>query len=218
MRRVLLATISVLVLTATNSLAADLPRSMPAKAPAMIPVYNWTGFYIGINGGGAWGKSNWTSTGPFDLDGWMVGGTIGYNWQGGNWVFGVEGDIDWTNIEGSTTAFCALGCRTENSWLATARGRVGFAVDRFLPFITGGLAVGDVRANTPGFVGAEDTNIGWTAGGGLEFVIAGNWSAKAEYLYVDLGKFNCGVNCGALASDNVSFDTHVVRGGVNVRF
>ena len=111
------------------------------------------------------------------------------------------------------------GCKTSNSWLATVRGRIGYSFDRFLPYITGGLAVGNMKASQPGFGGGEDTNAGWTAGGGLEFIIAGNWTAKAEYLYVDLGKFNCGLACGNGANpDNVSFSTHLVRGGVNFRF
>src|SRR5437868_15161607 len=90
--------------------AADLGRrgqQMPVKAPYMAPVYNWTGLYLGINGGGGWGRSAWTSpgltTGDFNLSGGMIGGTAGYNWQAGQAVFGLEGDIDWANIKGSTT-------------------------------------------------------------------------------------------------------------------
>ena len=211
--------LGVLGLAATAN-AADLPRRYdPVPQRAFVPVYNWTGFYIGINGGGAWGDSNWDSVGTFDVSGGMIGGTVGYNWQFSQWVFGLEGDIDWTNINGSSTAACAAGCKTSNSWLATVRGRVGYAFDRFLPYVTGGLAVGNIRASQPGFIGGDDTNAGWTVGGGLEFVIAGNWTAKAEYLYVDLGKFNCGLACGnGINPDNVSFSTHMVRGGVNFRF
>ena len=221
MKRVIFATIGLLAM-AVSAGAADLPRRYDPvpqqRAPAFTPLYNWTGFYVGINGGGGWGTSSWDSTGDFDVSGGMVGGTVGYNWQTAQWVFGVEVDVDWTNIKGSTTTLCAAGCQTKNSWLATVRGRVGYSIDRFLPYVTGGLAVGDVRASTPGFPGDEATRAGWTAGGGFEFVIAGNWTAKAEYLYVDLGKFNCGLNCGAAATDNVSFTAHVVRGGVNFRF
>jgi outer membrane immunogenic protein len=220
MKRVILAAIGMLGLAATAN-AADLPRRydpVPQRVPAYMPVYNWTGFYIGINGGGGWGRSRWDSADRFDIDGGMVGGTVGYNWQYGQWVFGLEGDVDWTNISGSTTAFCTLGCQTKNSWLSTVRGRLGWAVDRFLPYVTGGVAIGDVTASTPGFAGRDDTNVGWTAGGGVEFAIAGNWTAKAEYLYVDLGKFNCGLGCGAAATDNVSFTSHLFRGGVNFRF
>ena len=219
MKRVGFACLVVLGLMATAN-AADLPRRYnPVPQPVYAPFYNWTGFYIGINGGGAWGNSKWDSVGSFDVSGGMIGGTVGYNWQVSQFVFGLEGDVDWTNINGRTTAACAFGCKTQNNWLATVRGRVGYTFDRFLPYITGGLAVGHVKATQPGFAGADDTNAGWTVGGGLEFVIAGNWTAKAEYLYVNLGKFNCGLGCGnGHNPDNVSFNAHVVRGGVNFRF
>ena len=85
-----------------------------------------------------------------------------------------------------------------------------------MPYITGGAAFGDINAATAGLT-TSATNAGWTVGAGIEFAIAGNWSAKAEYLYVDLGKFNCGLNCGAL-TDNVSFTTNLIRGGINYRF
>ena len=219
MKRVVFACLAALGLAATAN-AADLPRRYdPVPQRAFVPVYNWTGFYIGINGGGAWGDSKWDSVGTFDVSGAMIGGTVGYNWQFSQWVLGLEGDVDATWIDGSSTAACVAGCKTSNGWLATVRGRVGYAFDRFLPYITGGLAVGNIKASRPGFGGGDDTNAGWTAGGGLEFVIAGNWTAKAEYLYVDLGKFNCGLACGSgINPDNVSFSTHVVRGGVNFRF
>jgi outer membrane immunogenic protein len=219
MKRVFLACAGVLLLAASAN-AADLPRRYdpPARAPVYGQFYNWTGFYIGINGGGAWGRSEWTSAGEFDVSGGVIGGTIGYNWQSGPMVFGLEGDIDWTNIKGSTTALCGIACRTRNSWLATARGRLGYSFDRFMPYVTGGLAMGDIEARLGGTPVSDDTNVGWTIGGGVEFAIAGNWTAKAEYLYVDLGDFNCGIACGVANPDNVSFRTHLLRGGVNVRF
>ena len=220
MKRVMLACLGMMALAASAG-AADMPSRRYDAPPRMFVQPNtWSGFYIGINGGGAWGDSKWSSIGTFDMSGAMVGGTVGYNWQFGSpWVLGLEGDVDWTNIDGSSNAICAAGCKTSNSWLATVRGRIGYAFDRFLPYITGGLAVGDIKASQPGFAGGKDTNAGWTAGGGFEFVIAGNWSAKAEYLYVDLGKFNCGLACGnGFNPDNVSFSTHLVRGGVNFRF
>ena len=221
MKRVFFALISLAALTGTAA-AADLPPRMAPqpyyKAPAEVQVYNWTGFYIGINGGGGWGNSAWDTTGGFDTSGGLVGGTIGYNWQMGTWVLGVEGDIDWADINGTTNTACPFGCKTTDKWLSTVRGRLGYAADRFMPFITGGAAFGDIRASTPGFAGASNTEAGWTVGAGLEFAIAGNWTAKAEYLYVDLGKFNCGISCGALVTDNVSFTTNIVRAGVNYRF
>jgi outer membrane immunogenic protein len=188
------------------------------KAPAYNPIYNWTGFYLGVNGGGGWGRSTWDRTGNLDLSGGVIGGTAGFNWQTGQVVLGIEGDVDWSGVSGTTSAFCAAGCATRNDWLDTVRGRVGYAFDRFLPYLTGGLAVGDIKATTPGFSGANQTNLGWTVGAGMEAAIVGNWSAKAEYLHVDLGNFNCGLSCGPATPDNVSLSADLVRGGVNYRF
>jgi outer membrane immunogenic protein len=223
MKRFLLASTAMLALSGLigSAHAADLPRQMVTKAPTYVaPYYNWTGFYIGVNGGGGWGTSAWDTTGSFDVSGAMAGGTVGYNWQFGTWVVGLEGDIDWTNIKGSTaSAGCFSGnCSSENTWLGTARGRLGYAFDRVMPYVTGGAAFGDVQANQPGFTGMTNTQLGWTVGAGVEFAIANNWTAKVEYLHYDLGSFNCGVACNGFASDNVSFNANVVRGGVNFRF
>jgi outer membrane immunogenic protein len=221
MKRLCLALIGLVAL-ASSAAAADLSRPAPVpyypKAPVYVP-YSWTGFYVGLNGGGAFGNSNWDSTGNRNISGGLVGGTIGYNYQWGRAVFGVEGDIDWADINGSTNNSCPLGCKTSDTWLSTVRGRIGYAADRFMPFVTGGAAFGDIRASTPGFAAASSTNAGWTLGGGLEGAITQNWTAKVEYLYVDLGKFNCGLNCGAgLVNDNVSFHTNLLRAGVNYKF
>src|SRR5262249_21772321 len=81
-----------------------------------------------------------------------------------------------------------------------------------------GLAVGDVKATAPGFPGQTSTQTGWAAGAGIEYALSRNWSAKVEYLHVDLGSFNCNVNCGGTPADNVSFHDHLVRGGINFRF
>jgi outer membrane immunogenic protein len=220
MKRLVLALVSVAALAGTAA-AADLNRPMPApyyKAPVVAPVFSWTGFYLGLNGGGGFGRSAWDSTGSFNTSGGLVGGTIGYNYQIGQAVVGIEGDIDWADINGTTNNACGLGCKTSDSWLSTVRGRLGYAADRFMPYITGGAAFGDVKAATPGFAGANSDRAGWTLGAGLEFAVAQNWSVKAEYLYVDLGKFNCGISCGAAVTDNVSFTTNLVRAGVNYHF
>jgi outer membrane immunogenic protein len=202
--------------------AADLSRPIYTKAPPMAaPYYNWTGFYLGINGGGGWGSSSWDSTGSFDTSGGLVGGTIGYNWQTGPWVLGLEGDIDWANIKGTTNVPGCLGggCQSENTWLGTTRGRVGYAFDRFLPYVTGGVAFGGVDATHPGATGVSSTQVGWTAGAGFEFAVVNNVTAKVEYLHYDLGGFQCGLNCGnGFVNDNVNFNANVVRGGVNLRF
>jgi outer membrane immunogenic protein len=218
----LVAAIALLGLAAAPSArAADLSVAPLYKAPPVVAptAYNWSGIYVGANGGGGWGTSNWDSAGSFNVSGVVVGGTAGGNWQMGHAVIGLEGDVDWSNLKGSTTsAACPAGCTTSNDWLATVRGRAGYAFDRFLPYVTGGLAVGDVKASTPALTGATQTSTGWTAGGGVEFALTSNWTAKAEYLHVDLGNMNCGFNCGTVAGNSVSLKSDVVRGGVNFRF
>jgi outer membrane immunogenic protein len=221
MKRVVFALVALAATTATAA-AADLARRAPQPyypAPAYAPVFNWTGFYIGINGGGGFGSSNWDSTGSRNVSGGVIGGTAGYNYQFGQVVAGIEGDIDWSGINGSTNNSCPLGCKTSNTWLATVRGRLGYAADRFMPYITGGAAFGNIQASTPGLAQTSSDNSGWTLGAGLEAALAPNWTAKVEYLYVDLGSFNCGLNCGAgLVTDNVSFHTNLLRAGVNYKF
>jgi outer membrane immunogenic protein len=215
-----------LIVLATGALAgpaaaADLrPQYQQpfVKAPMYNQVFTWTGFYLGLNGGGGWGQSSWDRTGNFDLSGGVIGGTAGFNWQTGQVVLGIEGDVDWSGVSGTTAMLCAAGCTTGNDWLGTARGRVGYAFDRFLPYVTGGLAVGDIGASTPGFAGATQTHLGWTIGAGMEVAIVGNWSAKAEFLHVDLGSFNCGLACGLVTPDSVSFRANLARGGVNYKF
>ncbi|HEY2758721.1 MAG TPA: outer membrane protein [Pseudolabrys sp.] len=219
MKRVVLAGASalaiVMMMGAAN--AADLPvrREMPTKAPLYSAPYNWTGFYLGINAGGSFGRSKWdgAGTGNIDTSGALVGGTIGYNWQYGQSVFGLEGDADWSSLRGSSSCFGGVAsCETKNDFLATVRGRLGYAFDRFMPFVTGGLAIGNVKADSP-FSSDDNTRAGWTVGGGLEFALAGPWTAKVEYLYADLGKDSCDA-CGG----DVDLKTNVVRAGLNYRF
>jgi outer membrane immunogenic protein len=223
MKRLLLAACAGLlaVTVAAPSFAADLPR--PAyKAPAYIaPVFTWSGFYVGINGGYGFGTSEWSAgaltTGSFDTSGWLGGGTLGFNLQTGVWVFGLEGDFDYTTMSGSAACGGGTTCQTRINWLATARGRIGYAFDRFLPYITGGAAFGNVRMGTAAGVD-HDMQVGWVVGAGLEYAFLGAWSAKAEYNYVDLGTATCGAPaCGGGGVD-VSFHTHIVKAGLNYRF
>jgi len=221
MKRILLAGASLFALAGLTgaATAADLGRPITkAPPPVVAPIYNWTGLYIGINGGGGWGNSSWSSSHPgdFDVSGGLIGGTIGYNWQSGPWVLGLEGDIDWSNIKGSALDLWGAPIETKNEWLATLRGRVGYAFDRFLPYVTGGAAFGDVKG-TSVVTSKTDTRAGWTVGGGVEFALMPNLSAKIEYLYVDLGDFDCSV-CSGVSPDDVKFTTNIVRGGLNYRF
>jgi outer membrane immunogenic protein len=209
---------------ALPSFAADLPRpsyKSPIYSPDMVAPFTWTGFYVGINGGYGFGKSNWSnvggSSGDFDVKGGLVGGTLGYNLQTGVWVWGLEADLDASWIKGSNTTTCLPGCTTTNDWLATGRGRIGYAWDRWLPFITGGVAFGDIKMTTPIPTQQTASRFGWTLGAGVEYAFMGAWSAKLEYLYVDLGKATCSVvNCGV--EIDATFKTNIVRAGLNYRF
>ena len=210
---------------ASPSFAADLPRPAYKAAPAVyVAPFSWSGFYVGINAGYGWGKSNWTiagtglNTGDFNLKGGVLGATLGYNLQTGSWVWGLEGDLDASWIKGSETNFCGpTGCETKNSWLGTARARIGYAWDRWLPYVTGGLGFGDIKMTSPVGTTQTKTKTGYSVGAGVEYAFLGAWSAKLEYLYVDLGKATCDVGTCGVPVD-VSFKTNLVRAGLNYRF
>jgi len=215
MKQFLLASVGLVAIGTVTASAADIPRRAAPPPPVVAaPVFTWTGAYVGINGGYGWGTSTLSApfaTGSFDMSGGLVGGTLGYNYQIGQAVGGLEGDIDWSGIEGST--FCGgTTCETRNNWLSTVRGRLGYSFDRFMPYITGGLAVGNIETNIAGVGSGRDTKAGWTVGGGVEAVLDGPWTAKVEYLYVDLGRG------GTVLGSDAEFKSHIVRGGVNYRF
>ncbi len=222
MQRLILAACAGLLAAAMvgPSFAADMPRPYTAPVATATAPFNWTGFYMGINGGYGWGTSSWTdpattaTTGDFNLTGAMVGGTIGYNLQTSQFILGGEADIDASWLKGTDATIC---CETKNSWFATARARLGYGLDRFMPFVTGGAAFADVTMTPVGFAAESETRIGWTAGGGLEYAFMGAWSAKVEYLYADLGKASCSAATCGVAND-VTFKTSIVRGGVNYHF
>jgi outer membrane immunogenic protein len=234
MKRILMAGAFALA-AGGQALAADLPAPPPApRAPATYvpttaPVYNWSGIYIGANGGYGFGTSNWTApglaSGDFNPNGFFAGGTIGGNIQWGGFVLGVEGDWDWSNLNGTGGAVAACGgpgCETKSNWLSTVRGRAGWAFDRVLLYGTGGVAFAPIQAGFPGGPFESHTETGWTAGGGLEFAFAPNWTAKAEYLFVDLGNASCMTNCFgapiAPVATSVKLTENVVRAGINFKF
>jgi outer membrane immunogenic protein len=200
MKTVLLGTVALVALAAASSAsAADLPARMYTKAP-VSPAYDWSGYYVGVFGGGAFSNHNLSSaagTANYGDTGGLVGGDVGYNWQSGNTVLGVEGDVAWFGVK-SNDSF-ALGPNDETSlrWAATVRARAGFAVDRFLLFFTGGWAYGDQKhVNTDPVLGGVDRftfdNSGWTAGGGLEYALTPNLTSKVEYRYYSFGNFSRG--------------------------
>ena len=238
--RVFLALAGILVVTTLAS-AADLPPPVaapPPRAPAVyVPVvYNWSGFYLGINGGYGFGSSEWngpagTSAGSIHPSGFLAGGTIGANLQTGGFVFGIEADGDWQDYYGSSVAGCgglggALGlaattvCKTKSNWLGTVTGRAGWAFDRVLVFGTGGAAFTDILSG-PVPPGAFDssTEVGWTAGGGVEYGITENWTAKVEYLFIKFPNGSCNAACGTPTSPvSVGLSENIVRAGINYKF
>jgi len=227
MKRALLIALGLVTLAALPASAADLGRRLPTKAPVMAePVWNWTGFYIGVNGGAGWARSehftNVASTGLFNQNGGMVGGTIGYNWQTGPAVFGVEGDLDWARINGSTPGCFSGSCFTNMQALGTARGRLGYAFNNWMPFIAGGAAFANVRAGQDGIAGAatDQWRTGWTIGGGVEAMFAPNWSAKVEYLYADFGSSAATTYTpvGGISTGATERNVNIVRAGINYHF
>jgi outer membrane immunogenic protein len=231
MKRIL-ATALFSVTAAGAALASDLPppAEPPPRAPAVYapppPVYNWTGFYLGINGGWGFGKSDWNTniggvvfdTGNFNANGGLIGGTLGYNFWADGWVLGLEGDFDGSWIDGKSSACTPLNgvqCETKNKWLATLRPRIGYAADRVLFYLTGGVAFGDVVVNTTtNWQSADKT--GWTAGGGLEGAFTDHWTARVEYLFVDLQNSTFTPIVGTNVS--VKFNANLIRLGVDYKF
>ncbi len=208
--------VATLLLVVVAARAAD----WTAPAPFGRAVANWSGGYVGVNGGYGWGQSDWdvpaVSASP---NGWLAGGTIGYNFQSGALMLGAEGDIAYAALKGSIDCPAgAAACETSTTWIGTVRGRLGYAgFGNWLPYITGGAAFGDVKAANSAFTSASSTQFGWAAGAGVEYAMLAHWSLKVEYLYVDLGGFACNAACGA-AADTVNFTTNIVRLGLNYRF
>jgi outer membrane immunogenic protein len=226
MRRALTAAIAIaaLAVTAQSAGAADMPiRSPVVKGPvvAPAPVYNWTGWYVGGHLGYGWGDKSWSFPGEvvtvdYGVDGFLAGGQLGFNIQNGPWVWGVEADISWTNIEGSTR-FITATYSTDVSWLGTLTGRVGYASGPGLFYVKGGGAWADEdHAVTPNFRGSE-TRSGWTLGVGYEHDFGNNWSAKLEYSYIDFGKESVTFTPFNELAD-IDQDMHVVKWGLNYRF
>lgn len=251
MRRIALALLA-------TSLLGGIAAAADLRAPVRGPVYSppppvsyatWTGCYLGISGGGAWGKAtsygngtnngfpNGTPVGALknetDLSGGLVGGTIGCNYQVGGFVFGIEADDSWTNKKGASNLLAPAfnpNFREEidEKWLATLRGRLGYAFGPALLYATGGgawagVSIHEFSTLAPAVATAteEKTLSGWVLGGGLEWAFAPSWSAKAEYLHVDLGKNNtyfATTASGCCTSQNTQVRNDIFRVGINYRF
>jgi outer membrane immunogenic protein len=207
MSRIVLGAAALIVAGWTASAqAADLPYGSPAPYTVNQPLnmYSWAGPYLGANLGYGWGSVDNNPTSP---SGFLGGAQAGYNWQSGHWVYGLEGDIQ---ANGADDTFAPW--KFSNPWFGTVRGRVGYAVSNVLFYGTGGLAFGELTGETFG-LSESHTTAGWTAGVGAEFGFAPHWSAKVEYLYVDLSDSNF-----TITGAQNGYQFGLVRAGVNYHF
>jgi outer membrane immunogenic protein len=205
LKKLILAIATAAIMTGTAS-AADIQRGpVPYySSPAPMGVYNWGGFYAGVNAGYSWGKITNSNLEP---SGAIGGLQAGYNWQAGQFVFGAETDIQ---ASGADDTFAPY--KFSNPWFGTLRGRAGYAVNNLLFYGTLGLAYGSVKGEAGG-LDESKTLTGWTGGLGMEVGFAPNWSAKVEYLYMDLGSRSYSIT----GVDN-GFQTNVLRFGINYHF
>jgi outer membrane immunogenic protein len=231
----------------TMAQAADFPV-MPAKVAPPVPViFNWTGCYVGAEGGGNWGRAQQIvqsgpntgapATGHYDLTGGMAGGTVGCQMQTSNFVFGIEDDYSWTNKKGSTADLppfdVTMSDGVRERWIDTLRGRFGYVpVDRLMLYATAGAAFAGAQATitSPAFGTIYDnsqTRIGWTAGAGAEWAAwVDAWGAltlKIEYLHADFDSmryFNppYAVAGVTINSRDVKLTDDMVRVGANFKF
>jgi outer membrane immunogenic protein len=229
-----LITSAVLVLP-IGAYAADLPVKAAPYAP-MPAAYNWTGGYVGINAGYGLGNtviddkdcSFSCSSQTLSPSGFTIGGTLGYNYQMGHTVLGVEGDWNWINASKTYTDLNWSSVHNAKiDSFGTIRGRAGLAVDRTLVYVTAGVAFVNQSVSVydpdgdPGGFRLSETKAGLAVGAGTEFAISGNWTAKLEYLYIAMPAVekiqdnNCN---SASCTFNVKTDLQVARAGINYRF
>jgi outer membrane immunogenic protein len=220
--------------------AVTAAHAQGARAP--VGPANWTGGYGGITGGYGWGHSDQTDPGIppiphnggggeggdglYSVQGGLLGGTLGYNWQKGPWVYGVEGDFSWSDIKGRSEVCGAATvlphpCGTNLNALGTFRSRLGYAAGangNWLLYGTGGVAIGNLHAwDTLTPASGNVWRAGWTAGAGVETVFAPRWTAKLEYLHVDLGDAQT-FNIVPGVQESVGFRADIVRAGINYKF
>jgi outer membrane immunogenic protein len=244
--RITLATAALAAALASSSATAGLLDPAPAYPSKFVNtalLYDWTGFYVGLNAGGTFGHVNWQSdpdltSGTSNPASGLIGGTIGYNAQNfgsfgfGSFVFGTEFDMDWREFSATIpAASCALSspsatnCEYKSFWMGTARLRFGYAIGNYLPYATVGVSLGDYNASVVGApVGTTKTvTFNWTAGAGLEFALGGPLTAKLEYLYVNHTNTACDTPCVGIFLGGNGTPIHIganenqVRVGLNYR-
>jgi len=253
MKRILLSITFAAAAAMGSAHAADLPVRTYTRGPVLVtPAYDWSGFYLGGHIGGGWGNKDWTALNTFDntwfpvssfsVDGFLGGIQGGYRYQSGRWVVGVEGSFSWADIKGSQPCLVLERCSSEAQWIGNITGQVGWAAERALFYVKGGAAwvhdKHDISGN--GFavpvldavlIGANfnandsETRLGWILGGGVAYAIDPNWSAFAEYNYMDLGNKRLDLPCtpaatcvGGVIPVDIGQRIHVVKVGVNFKF
>ncbi len=239
MRKILPIAIGALLAGTAMASAADLAvKARPVVPP--VPVFSWTGFYAGINGGIGGDKVDYpfsalnnTYGGNVGMNsfGGFGGGQIGYNWQfAPNWVFGIEADIQGSGIKsdlnGTINNLGSISAGTELTYFGTVRGRLGYAFDRVLVYGTGGFAYGSAETKlsiAPSVVNFSKTNdvTGWTAGAGVEWAMTNNFSLKTEYLYMQFDRSNVySLTDGRTNYINIDnkIDVHTLKFGLNYAF
>ncbi|MGL5446268.1 MAG: outer membrane protein [Rhabdaerophilum sp.] len=202
-------------LVAGSAAAADLPRRTAPIAPAVtaLPIFAWTGFYAGVNAG--WGFGQYAGSGASrfkDPTGFTGGGQIGYNYQMGNIVLGLETDLNYAHLRATNSAIGIGGSKATVDYYGTVRARAGIAMDRFLPYITGGFAYGGSEVTVPGFGKTSPNHMGWVAGAGVEYALTNNITTRIEAFYVDLD------NKRTPTGTKLGPEFGVVRAGLNYKF
>jgi outer membrane immunogenic protein len=236
--KLLLTTAIVSIGLAGAASAADLPARTYTKAPQIVQAaYDWSGFYIGINGGGAIGDVNWNSDpapgfasgdeGGHHPSGGTVGGQIGYRWQMSSWVFGLEAQGNWADFKGSSASSLFLGQtnQTKIDSFGLFTGQIGYAWDRTLFYVKGGAAVTDNKytaiSTLPPLVGvdsANETRWGAVVGVGLEYAFAPSWSLGFEYDHMFMGNHDVNSNSGFLIADHIKEDVDLFTVRLNYKF
>ncbi|MBN9604190.1 MAG: porin family protein [Afipia felis] len=232
MKKLFLSSVALCAMVSMAS-AADLAARPYTKAPVVAPIYNWSGFYVGANGGYGSSHSCWDYQGDpggcHNATGGTVGGQLGYRWQYSNWVFGLEAQGNWANFKGSSIdlTYSDYNDKTHIDSFGLFTGQVGYAWDNVLLYAKGGAAVVGLKYSNPQISPPRDyngsvTRWGGVVGVGLEYGFARNWSVGVEWNHIFLGKKNVTVVNPADATDNFvehigeNIDMGLVR--VNYRF
>jgi outer membrane immunogenic protein len=215
--------------------AADMPQAAPPPlAPVYVPPpFTWTGFYIGGNFGGAWASTTLTdnltgSSATGNLGGWLGGGQVGFNYQMGSFVLGVEGTLDWSSLNSTTGGIITaagppLQVAANTTWVSTLAARFGFAADHALFYgKAGGGWVGNnatiTNLATGSSANSSNTNSGWALGAGVEYAFTPNWTAKVEYDYLGLRGWTATSPVDVVDTVNLKRQLNIVMAGINYKF